>query len=174
MVGRSTDGGDKGGFGVRLAHGNNVFDFPQVRLQRRQNEFCDAVARLKAALANEKALPVSTRQVLVAELGVFDNWAEDGATVLPAVGGAREIARRILLLDYRLSVLGPLAEQLDRSLCHAVRQYAEASALLLEATARRGPDGDWLDRPRRTEIELLVLALHGNTPPEDGGGEDGR
>jgi len=172
MVGRYTDGGDKGGFGVRLARGTNVLDFPQVRLQRRQNEFCDAVARLKAALAGEKALPVPTRQMLVAELGVFDHWAEDGATALPAAGNAREIARQILLLDYRLSVLGPLVAQVDSSLRHAVRQYAEASSLLLEATGRRGPDGEWLDQPRRTEIEALVLALHRNALQEDSGGPD--
>lgn len=117
-------------------------------------------------------MPVPTRQALVAELGVFDSWPEEGGTVLPDSVRSRELARRILLLDYRLSVLGPLADWLDDSLRHAVRQYAEAANLLLEATARRSPDGEWLDRPRRTEIEALVVALHRKAPPGDGGGGD--
>lgn len=172
MVGRSKDGGKRDGFGVRLARGDKVIDFPNARVERRQREFCDAVARLKAALSEEKSVPVPTRQALVAGLGVFDNWPEEGGSVLPQAGLGREIARQVLLLDYRLSVLGPLAGKLDRSLCHSVRQYAEASNLLLEASARRTPEGEWLDRPRRTEIEALVLALHGKASPDGGGGQD--
>lgn len=174
MSGKDQDGGRGSGFGVNLARDGNVVDFPGTRVERRQREFCDAVARLKSALSEEKSVPVATRQALVAELGVFDNWSEAGGTLLPGAGMGREIARQILLLDYRLSILRPLAARLDGSMRHAVRQYAEASGLLLEATARRTPDGEWVGRPRRTEIEALLLALHGNHPPEDGGGADRR
>lgn len=163
MAGQGKDGGSKAGFGVRLARNDKVVEFPQARMERRQREFCEAVGRLKAALSEEKSLPVPTRQALVAELGVFDNWSEEGGSLMPRAGLGREIARQILLLDYRLSVLKPLAGRVDRSLCHAVRQYAEASELLLEAAGRRAPDGEWLDRPRRTELEALVLMLCGKT-----------
>lgn len=159
--------GGRSGFGVRLARDGNVVDFPGTRVERRQREFCDAVARLKSALSEEKSVPVATRQALVAELGVFDNWAEAGGTLLPGAGMGREIARQILLLDYRLSILRPLATRLDRSLRHAVRQYAEASGLLLEATARRAPDGEWVDRPRRTEMEALQRAMLLAEPDRD-------
>jgi hypothetical protein len=63
-----------------------------------------------------------------------------------------------------------MADWLDDSLRHAVRQYAEAANLLLDAAARRGPDGEWVDRPRRTEIEALVVALTRKARPE---GSDG-
>lgn len=172
MSERDKYGGDQRWSGRNRAQADKVVEFPNSRLEWRQREFHHAVLRFKAALAEDKSVPVPTRQALVAGLGVFDNWPEEGGSVLPQAGLGREIARQVLLLDYRLSVLGPLAGKLDRSLCHSVRQYAEASNLLLEASARRTPEGEWLDRPRRTEIEALVLALHGKASPDGGGGQD--
>lgn len=170
MVGRGNDGNGKGGAGGP-ERTEKVIDFPNAQVKRRRHEFCDAVGRLKAALSEARTVPVPTRQALVAELGRFDTWLEEGVLLPPAIDWGREFARQILLLDYRLSALGPLAGRLDPSLCHAVRQYAEASNLLLETAMRRGPEGEWLHRPRRTEIERLVLALCGK--PRPGGGADG-
>lgn len=173
MIGRKRGGGGKGGSGApRLGGAENVFDLPGALIERRQREFCDAITRLKTALVREKSVPVATRQALVAELGAFDCWTEPGAKLLPAPLGTAEIARRILLLDYRLNALRPMGAELDNSLRHAVRQYAEASHLLLDACARRDPSGEWLDRPRRTEIESLVRVLIPDTPAP--GGDDGQ
>jgi hypothetical protein len=171
MSEKNKEGGDRQGGGMGLTQAEKVVvEFPNVRLERRQREFYDAVLRFKAALAEDKSVPLTTRQALVAELGMFDNWPAKSDTFAPGSTLGRELARRIMLLDYRLSVLGPMADWLDDSLRHAVRQYAEAANLLLDAAARRGPDGEWVDRPRRTEIEALVVALTRKARPE---GSDG-
>lgn len=145
--------------GVGLVREKNVVEFPDGRIGRRQREFLDAVARLKMAIAADKALPVGMRQALAAELGAFDEWS-DQAEGAASPARHREIARRILLLDYRLSSLRPLAAELDNGLRQAVRQYAEASRFLLEMGARRGPDGEWMGLPRRTEMEALQRDLY--------------
>lgn len=157
MSGENRGGTTK--FGIGLARDEKVVEFPDGRAARRQREFCDAVARLKMALAAEKALPVPTRQALVAELGAFDEWAGESRGALPPAN-RKEVARRILLLDFRLSALRPVAAEVDNSLRQALRQYAEASRSLLEQGARRGPDGEWMDLPRRTEMEVLQRDLH--------------
>ena len=166
MSEKDNNGGDRRWSGSNRARADKVVEFPNSRLEWRQREFHHAVLRFKAALAEDKSVPVPTRKALVAELGMFDNWPDRIDGIAPGSAVSRELARRIMLLDYRLSVLGPLADWLDDSLRQAVRHYAEAANLLLDATARRGPDGGWVDRPRRTEIDALVVALDCRPKPD--------
>ena len=147
-------GGEGGG------RAKNVFRFPGSPMRRHKRGFRRALARLRAVLSQQKELPVQLRQALVVELGTFEAvlglW---GGKLSRGVGSSVEFARRVLLVDYRLSALKILAGSVDASLRDALRQYAEASAILLEATARRGPDGEPIEPIRRTEIEALLKAL---------------